>query len=190
MHSTLIPYHDGPVALEGFVVHPREEKRPLVILCHAWSGRDEFICEKARLVAKQGYVGFALDMYGKGILGKSKEEKAALKKPFIQDRRLLQRRAFKALDTASRLDLARHCRTDITMTSQVLRTLEKKGYIKRCLRDGNERSKFPRVTERGSRLIEQAIPLVEQIDRQFFDKLKENTKHCVEILQKLAARED
>ncbi len=103
MHSTLVPYHDGTVDLEGFVAFPKEKKRPLVILCHAWSGRDEFICEKARLVAKQGYVGFALDMYGKGVLGKSKEEKAALKKPFIQDRRLLQRRALKALETASHL---------------------------------------------------------------------------------------
>lgn len=89
----------------------------------------------------------------------------------------------------SQIDLARHCRTDITMTSQVLRTLEKKGYIERCLRDGNERSKFPRVTEKGSRLIEQAIPLVEQIDRKFFEKLRGDTKRCVEILQKLAAKE-
>lgn len=103
MHSTLIPYQDRQVVLEGFVAYPKEEKRPLVILCHAWQGRDEFICEKARLVAKQGYVGFALDMYGRGILGKSKEEKAALKKPFIQDRRFLHRRALKALETASHL---------------------------------------------------------------------------------------
>ena len=53
--------------------------------------------------AKQGYVGFALDMYGRGVLGKSKEENAALKKPFIEDRHLLQQRVIKALETASRL---------------------------------------------------------------------------------------
>jgi dienelactone hydrolase len=52
-------------------------------------GRDDFICEKAQEVAGWGYVGFALDMYGKNIIGKTKEENAALKKPFIENRQLL-----------------------------------------------------------------------------------------------------
>ena len=103
MHSTIVPYSDSGVALEGFVAYPNEQKQPLVILCHAWKGRDDFICEKAQMMAKHGYVGFALDMYGQGVLGKSKEENAALKKPFIQDRHLLQRRVIKALEAASRL---------------------------------------------------------------------------------------
>lgn len=103
MHTTAIPYQDNGIDLEGFVTYPSEGKRPLVILCHAWKGRDNFICEKTRLIAKQGYVGFALDMYGKGVLGKSKEENAALKKPFIQDRHLLCRRVTKALEVASSL---------------------------------------------------------------------------------------
>lgn len=103
MYSTTIPYQDHDVDLEGFVAYPTEEKRPLVILCHAWKGRDDFICEKARLLAKQGYVGFALDMYGKGVLGKSKEENVLLEKPFIQDRHLLLRRVTKAFEVASSL---------------------------------------------------------------------------------------
>lgn len=85
----------------------------------------------------------------------------------------------------SQVELARHCGTDITMTSQVLRTLEQKGYISRHQRPGNERSKFPSVTEKGAQLIEQAIPLVESVDAQFFDRLGSKKKNCVEILQKL-----
>jgi DNA-binding MarR family transcriptional regulator len=54
------------------------------------------------------------------------------------------------------------------MTSQVLRTLERKGYIERHHNQGNERSKYPCVTQIGIQLIEQAIPLVEAIDRKFF----------------------
>lgn len=103
MRTTVIPYHDNGVDLEGFVAFPKEKKCPLVILCHAWKGRDEFICEKAQLIAKLGYVGFALDMYGKGVLGKSKEENAVLKRPFTQDRYLLHRRVTKALEVASHL---------------------------------------------------------------------------------------
>lgn len=103
MQLTVVPYQDSGTELEAFVAYPKEGKHPLVILCHAWKGRDEFICEKAQMISKQGYVGFALDMYGRGVLGKSKEENAALKRPFIEDRRLLQKRALKGLEAASSL---------------------------------------------------------------------------------------
>lgn len=84
----------------------------------------------------------------------------------------------------SQIELARHCKTDINMTSQVLRTLERKGYIERKFKQGNERSKYPHVTEIGNQLIEQAIPLVEAIDRKFFSKLPE-PKLCLDILKQL-----
>lgn len=90
--SNLIAYQDGECQLEGFLSYKYEKKRPLVILCHAWKGRDDFICEKAKQMAEVGYVGFALDVYGRGILGKDREECITLKKPFIEDRYLLQKR--------------------------------------------------------------------------------------------------
>ena len=85
----------------------------------------------------------------------------------------------------TQIELARHCSTDITMTSQVLRTLERKGYIERKQRENDERAKLPYVTSKGTQLIEKAIPLVETVDREFFGKLKQDSKKCVEILQKL-----
>ena len=104
MNSTSVFYFDQESELEGFVAYPaQQKKRPLVILCHTWRGRDDFICAKAEEVANWGYVGFALDMYGKGVLGKSKEENAALKQPFIEDRKLLQRRLLKGYDVARAL---------------------------------------------------------------------------------------
>ncbi|SRR5581483_9855888 len=101
MQTNYISYQDQGVELEGFVTYPSEEKRPVVILCHAWRGKDEFICEKAKAIAEWGYVGFALDMYGKGILGKSKEENAALKKPFMEDRQMLLNRVIRGVEIAS-----------------------------------------------------------------------------------------
>jgi dienelactone hydrolase len=101
MPTILVPYTDGSTELEGFAAHTIPEKRPVVILCHAWNGRDQFICEKAEMMARWGYVGFALDMYGKGVIGKSKEENAALKAPFLEDRSLLQRRLLKGYEAAS-----------------------------------------------------------------------------------------
>lgn len=103
MQEAFVPYEDLEAKLEGFVAYPSPKKQPAIILCHAWKGRDEFICEQAKLMANWGYAGFALDMYGKGVLGKSKEENAAFKKPFIDDRKLLQRRVLKAFEVALHL---------------------------------------------------------------------------------------
>ena len=88
-------------------------------------------------------------------------------------------------DQPTQVELARHCKTDITMTSQVLRTLEKKGYIQRAQRKGDEKSKFPRITMTGKKLIEEALPLVEAVDRDFFKHWQGDREKCVEMLQKL-----
>lgn len=85
----------------------------------------------------------------------------------------------------TQVELARHCGIDVTMTSQVLRTLERNGYIERKQREGDERSKLPFVTEKGSKIIAQAIPLVEAVDDEFFFKLKSDTKKFVQCLKKL-----
>lgn len=101
VETTLIAYSDEHVQLEGFSAFSSGKKNcPLVILCHAWRGRDEFVQEKAKQIADLGFVGFALDMYGKGILGNSKEENSALKKPFIEDRNFLLKRALKGFEAA------------------------------------------------------------------------------------------
>lgn len=87
----------------------------------------------------------------------------------------------------TQVELARHCSTDVNMTSQILRSLEQKGYIERHQRKGDERSKLPRLTEKGAKLVEQAIPLVEKVDNDFFGKLgQETTEKYIDILQKLA----
>lgn len=87
----------------------------------------------------------------------------------------------------TQVEHARHCSTDVNMTSQVLRSLEQKGYIERHRREGDERSKLPRLTEKGAKLVEQAIPLVEKVDDDFFSKLSlETMEKYIDILQKLA----
>ena len=96
-----IEYHDGATCLEGYFACDDRQTgpRPAVLISHAWVGRDEFVCAKARKLAELGYAAFALDMYGKGILGRNAEENARLMMPFIEDRALLQRRITCALET-------------------------------------------------------------------------------------------
>ena len=73
-------------------------KRPAVIVVHDWSGRNAFACNKAKLLADMGYVGFAVDMYGEGRIGETLEEKQALMEPLANDRRLLRKRIQAGLD--------------------------------------------------------------------------------------------
>ena len=56
-----------------------------------------FVAEKAIKLAELGYVGFAVDMYGKGVLGTSPEQNSLLMQPFMEDRLLLQKRMQAAL---------------------------------------------------------------------------------------------
>lgn len=101
MYTKNIDYHDGDAILEAFVAYDDKTtgKRPAVLVAHDWSGRNDFAQDKARKLAELGYVGFALDMFGKGILGSSKEEKSKLIQPFVEERSKLQKRILAALNT-------------------------------------------------------------------------------------------
>jgi len=97
--SNTIGYLDGDVLLEAYFAFDDAitERRPAVLISHAWGGRDDFVAEKANKLAELGYVGFALDMYGKGVLGNSPEQNSKLMQPFMADRSLLQKRIKAAL---------------------------------------------------------------------------------------------
>ncbi len=96
--KTLEYQHQG-VALEAFMAHdPSEGRRPTILIFHAWRGRDDFVLDKAKWIASLGYVGIALDMYGKGIIGSSAEENGKLMEPFMKDRKFLLGRMEAGLD--------------------------------------------------------------------------------------------
>lgn len=98
--SLPIPYEHKGVNLEGFLAYDASSTapKPGVIICHAWRGRDSFVEKKAMELVEWGYTAFALDLYGKGVLGKNKDENVTLMSPFVQDRNLLRDRLFIALE--------------------------------------------------------------------------------------------
>ena len=100
IQERLIEYEHAGAGLEGFLAcdDTLDGTRPAVMVVHAWAGRSEFECDKARALAELGYVGFAADLYGKGVLGTSVEENAGLMQPFLDDRALLQSRLTASLD--------------------------------------------------------------------------------------------
>lgn len=94
LETKKIKYQDGNIVLEGYsaIETSKSGKRPGIIVCHDWSGRNEFADKKAEKLAELGYVGFALDMYGIGKLGKTNDEKQALMSPLANDREALRER--------------------------------------------------------------------------------------------------
>jgi len=97
--SNTVAYLDGDVVLEAFFAFDDaiSGRRPAVLINHTWVGRDDFVAGKAKKLAALGYVGFAVDMYGKGVLGSGPEENMKLMQPFIVDRVMLQQRMKAAL---------------------------------------------------------------------------------------------
>ena len=104
--TELIEYEDGGQTLEGYFACREALPFPLgaVLVCHAWGGRGDFECEKARDLAELGYAAFAVDLYGRGVLGDGPETNQRLMQPFIQDRGMLRRRLGRALDTVRGID--------------------------------------------------------------------------------------
>lgn len=110
--SQLIDYTDDGVALQGRVYFDDAvtAARPGVLVGHQWGGRDGFADSQAEALAGLGYVGFALDMYGKGVLGNSIEENSKLMGPFMEDRSRVARRtqaALAAIKTLPQVDPTR-----------------------------------------------------------------------------------
>ena len=96
-----ISYQDEDVELEGHLAYDRLLKsvRGGVLLVHNVLGHDEFIRMQAEELAKLGYVAFALDMYGKGVLAKDDDEANDLSEPFLgEDRQLMRNRAILGLE--------------------------------------------------------------------------------------------
>lgn len=98
-----ISYFDNTYELEASVYQAKNKKLPTILICHAWAGKDDFVEKKARYFSEQGYHAIALDVYGKGVLGTSKEENIKLMSPFIENRQMLQKRLIAGVNFAKEL---------------------------------------------------------------------------------------
>ncbi len=83
-------------------------------------------------------------------------------------------------------DLANQAKTDVMMTSQVLRALEGKGLVIRSPHPSDNRAFALNPTEEGIGLVNRANRNVEEADRIFFSALGEFQTDFIQHLQQLA----
>ena len=74
-----IEYKQGSTVLQGFLAwdDAQKGKRPGVVIVHEWWGHNQHARNQAMRLAQAGYVGFALDMFGKGKLAKHPQDAKA-----------------------------------------------------------------------------------------------------------------
>jgi dienelactone hydrolase len=106
MKSKIVDYQCDGVSFKGQVFDSGEakEKRPVVLVAHAWKGCDSFALNKAQMLADAGYIGFALDLYGDGKVVETNEEALELMMPLFLDRKVLRKRIVAGYHAAQTLE--------------------------------------------------------------------------------------
>lgn len=68
----------------------------------------------------------------------------------------------------TQVQLAQFCKIDVMQISQVVRKLETKGLVRRSPHPSDTRAKVLTLTYKGEAVLQQALPLIEQLDAMFF----------------------
>ncbi len=95
-----VDYKEGNTALSGYLVYDDafSGKRPGVLMAHSRAGMAEEIMNDSDMVAKMGYVVFAEDIFGKGVVPKDVPEMQAQTVIYNKDRPLMRARSVAGFD--------------------------------------------------------------------------------------------
>ena len=104
-----VDYRQGNAALSGYLIYDDsvQGKRPAILMIHDRSGFSQNTLDDAQMIAKLGYVVFAEDIFGKGVVPKDVPEMTKLITIYNDDRQLMRARAmagFEALKAQPMVD--------------------------------------------------------------------------------------
>lgn len=109
IQTKVVPYEYEGTTLKGYLAHEDalQEKRPGVLVVHEWWGLNDYARMRAEMLAKLGYVAFAVDMYGEGKTTENPQEAGQWMTSLQQNVPLWQGRisaGLKALQTQEMVD--------------------------------------------------------------------------------------
>lgn len=104
VRGAYLDHAGGDTVCEAYVAHDASHASPraCVLVAHAWDGQNDVMRAAAEEFAALGHVGFALDLYGKGVRGGVMDDNSRLMGPFMEDRALLRRRLLAGIEAARR----------------------------------------------------------------------------------------
>lgn len=88
-------------------------------------------------------------------------------------------------DKATQNDLARLTNSDVTMTSQILRTLQKRGLVLREQIEGDERAKYSSLSPAGKKLVKKAAEIMKTNEKEYFAPIESDMADFLRNLKKL-----
>lgn len=105
LHSEYGEFRLGDLTTETYIAYDNASgsKRPAVLVAHQWGGPTDHERAKAEALAGLGYVGIAIDVYGKGVRGRSMDEESPAHAAFhglMEDRALLRERLLATVELA------------------------------------------------------------------------------------------
>lgn len=100
--GTRLEYQDGAQRCIGeyFLPVGQPVNSPVVLVVHAWDGLGDEVRDKASRLAAQGYIAFAIDVHGDGVLHTDFSKVQEVLGPFMMDRPMLLNRLLAALEAA------------------------------------------------------------------------------------------
>ena len=96
INGQTVEYRDGDTVLEGYLAYDDalvSGKLPAVMVVHEWKGLNSDAKSRADQLAGLGYIGFAVDLYGKGVRPETHTEAGELSGMDRENRELLRGRA-------------------------------------------------------------------------------------------------
>jgi len=107
IRTKAVEYEDEDTRLTGHLYwdDAKDGKRPGILVIHEWWGLDAYAKKRARMLAEQGFVAFAADMYGTGRVTDKPEQAREWMQEVTVDPELWRQRAQRGLDQLRASDL-------------------------------------------------------------------------------------
>ena len=111
-----IEYQVDDVILTGYLAFDEsiDKKRPGVLVVHEWWGHNQYARNRAEMLAKLGYVAFAVDMYGDGKLAQHPEDAGKFMKEVTNNMPVAEKRMIAALEVLNKQSV-----TDVSKTAAI-----------------------------------------------------------------------
>lgn len=95
-----VEYRAGDTVLKGYLAENPvlKGKRPAVLVVHEWWGHNEYARKRARMLAEQGYVALAVDMFGDGKIARHPDDAGKFASEVMKNRAVGEARFNAALD--------------------------------------------------------------------------------------------
>jgi len=87
LNNKTIDYESNGTRLRGYLAWDSDldSPGPGIIVIHEWWGLNDYIRERADMLAQQGYLAFAIDMYGDGRIAENPDQAGAAMNSVLED---------------------------------------------------------------------------------------------------------